>query len=182
MVLFACSTRPAWGMGDYEASSYTGILLYPTTVGGITLLNYDRVIGGVKFEFCDDRLGLEVNLLTGLIAVEEEYWDEIDHTFYSDLPVILSLGVLAYPIRGRILAAYITTGLGGALIDLELDDPYLSGLHAFWSFSAGTGIKCYLEEGERGVLYLESRRYLLLGDEPWLFQLHTFSFGYGIAF
>ena len=171
--------RPVRG-ADFETSSYTGILFFPATVQGRSLLNYDQVIGGVRFEFRDDRLGLEINLLTGLVAYEE-YWDEIDFELYGDLPLIVTLGLSAYPIGGRVLAPYITAGVGGGLVELEFDDPMASELYGFWAFSAGTGLKCYLDEGERGVLFLESRRYILNNAEYFM-QLRTFTIGYGLAF
>jgi len=173
-------SRAAYGDTGMEVSYYTGVLFFPEQIGGVGCANVDKLVAGMKLEFSQGPLGLEVDLLSGLTAIEDyDYY--YGGPFYSDLPLIFSLNLLLYPLPTEVFRPYVSAGCSGTIIWLELDDPDLTDDYTLWAWNLGLGLRFVFDDGN--YFFTEYRRICFRGDDALAdFDLRLYTVGFSYAF
>jgi hypothetical protein len=132
-------------------------------------------------------LGLEVNILTtsNRAQVRNEYGVAFPN--HAEQPLICSGDALLYPFRKAIregkIRPYLTSGVGGMLLSVDLDNIEDKETHAGLLWNAGGGVKVFVGEGSGLFFDIRFTNHRLLGSgTTGSVDLRSLSIGVGARF
>jgi len=184
--------------GKWELGFYGGALLADKEVGrGRNAAGGQReqLIGrldsggsvGLQFGRHSDLLGLEANLLSGArtVGVKNEFG--VDFPNHGEQPVIYSGDILIYPFRtllfGGRLRPYLTTGVGGALMAIDLDNINNKENHNALTWNAGVGMKYLFGKEQNYFADFRLRNHRLSDKTPLhTINLQSVAVGFGVRY
>jgi hypothetical protein len=140
---------------------------------------------GTRFEVNNSLLGGGVTVLAwlGSVGVENEAGIEFPH--HGKPPLIYLGEARLYPFRewlarGRV-SPYLSAGLGGALVSVDLDNVNDQELRHLWTWSGGAGVRILVDDDGATFVDVQFRACFLSGNGPLVpFTLRSIVVGAGM--
>ena len=141
----------------------------------------------IRLGLHSEYIGLEGSLLFGTEQIEVENEFGVDFPNHGEVPFSISADVLVYPFGfslfdGR-LRPYVTTGIGGTLLRVDLDNISDKESYFLLTWNLGGGVKWVLDKD--GGVYLDARvtNHHVFEDDPIdSFDMQSILIGIGFRF
>jgi len=186
--------RPAQGGAAREFGFYGGVSPAPGEIGrdvnragGDTLIASLGTSGvlGARFEVNNSLVGGGVTVLGWLTSIDVQNEAGIDFPHHGKPPLIYLGEARLYPFRqwlarGRV-SPYLSAGVGGALVSVDLDNVNDQELRHLWTWSAGAGVRIAVDDDGGTFVDVQYRACFLSGSGPLVpFALHSIVVGVGL--